>query len=270
MNALKQRLLAGEFISAAWAEMGSADNAEVMVYNGWPVIVIDGEHGIGDLETWVGMSRAIEAAGGHAVLRVPNSQPWMLNKILDRGIRSIIVPRVNTPEEAQIIADACRYPPRGNRGYAAPILRASNYSARPDYALKEAHDDVLVMVQCEHVQAVENIAAIASIDGIDAIFIGPNDLAGSVNHLERLTEAEPQALIQRAEEGCLAKGKLLATIAGAGRSWADLKEIGYRFVVGPNDVSLLINGARQAAAERDQSLGTEAAPLKKPGASYGW
>lgn len=267
MNRLKQRLAAGEFVTAAWAEMGSPDNAEAMVRNGWDVILIDGEHGIGDLEQWVAVARAVEAAGGEAVLRVPNAQQWMLNKILDRGFRSLVVPRVNTPSEARSIADACLYPPHGTRGYAAPIVRASQFGARPDYALQEAQDDLLLMVQCEHVEAVDNIAEIASILGIDGIFIGPNDLAGSVNHLERLFDEKPQMLIEKVEAECRRQGKMLATILGARGGWAELKAKGYRFVAGPNDVSMIVNAARQSAAERDAAL--ERLP-KEPsaGASY--
>lgn len=235
--------------------MGSPDNAEAMVRNGWEVIVIDGEHGIGDLEQWVAVARAVEAAGGQPVLRVPNAQQWMLNKILDRGFQSLIVPRVNTPAEAGAIAEFCLYPPHGTRGYAAPIVRASQFGARPGYALQEAHDDLLLMVQCEHVEAVDNIAEIASIAGIDAIFIGPNDLAGSVNHLERLFDETPQALMERVEAECRRQGKMLATIVGARGGWAELKAKGYRFVIGPNDVSMIVNASRQSAAERDADLG---------------
>lgn len=254
MNNLKQRLLAGQFVAAAWAEMGSPDNAEAMVRHGWPVILIDGEHGIGDVEQWVAVARAVEAAGGEVILRVPNAEQWMLNRVLDRGFRSILVPRVNSASEARAIADFCRYPPHGSRGYAAPIVRASAFGARPGYALEEAHQELFLMIQCEHVDAVENIAEIAAVPGIDAIFIGPNDLSGSAHHLERMLEPVPQALIRKVEEECGRQGKMLATIVGAGRGWADLQALGYRLVIGPNDVSLIVNGARQAARERDELL----------------
>ncbi|MCF3642069.1 aldolase/citrate lyase family protein [Rhizobium sp. TRM95111] len=217
MNRIKQRLLAGEFVTGAWSEMGSPDNAEAMVRNGWPVILIDGEHGIGDLEQWVAVARAVEAAGGDVILRVPHAEQWMLNRALDRGFRSILVPRVNSAQEARAIAGFCRYPPHGSRGYAAPIVRASGFGARSGYALEEAHHELLLMIQCEHVDAVENIAEIAAVPGIDAIFIGPNDLSGSISHLERMLEPEPQALIKKVEAECDRQGRMLATILGAGR-----------------------------------------------------
>lgn len=254
MTPLKQRLKAGEFVAAAWVELGNADVAEALVRNGWSVIVIDGEHGVGDIEDWVAVARAVECAGGEVVLRVPAGDETLLKRVLDRGFRSILVPQVSTADAARTIASACRYPPIGHRGYAAPIVRASGYGARPGYALTESHEELLLMVQCEHVEAVENLAEIAAVPGIDMIFVGPNDLAGSIAHLERMTEPEPQALLARIEAFANASGTLLGTICGAGRDWARLRDLGYRFVIGPNDVSLVVNGARSAADERDGAV----------------
>ncbi|MCO6187892.1 HpcH/HpaI aldolase/citrate lyase family protein [Rhizobium sp. L1K21] len=260
MNSLKQRLLAGEFVAAAWVELGNADIAEAMVRAGWSVIVIDGEHGTGDLEQWVAVARAVEAAGGEVVLRVPHGQPWMLNRVLDRGFHSIIVPRVNSAQEARVIADACRYPPHGNRGYAAPIVRASGFGAEPDYALETAHEETLIMVQCEHVDAVNNIDELAAVKGIDAVFIGPNDLAGSINRLERLRSPEVLELIEKVETECKRQGRMLATITGVERGFGELKALGYAFAIGINDVSLVVNGARAAAKDRDLAMTGSAAP----------
>lgn len=253
MNRLKQRIASGEQVSAAWVELGNPDIAEIMVRHGWSTLVIDGEHGVGDLDDWVAVARAAEAAGAEVVLRVPDGSDTMLKRVLDRGFRSLIVPMVNTAEQARAIVASCRYPGLGRRGYAAPIVRASDWGARPGYARDEAADELLLMLQCEHVEAVENLPQIAAVPGVDLIFIGPNDLAGSIDHLERMLEPAPQDLLRRIEAGAAQAGKPLATIIGAGRNWSDLRALGYRFVIGPNDISLLIAGARAAAAERDQA-----------------
>lgn len=253
MNPIKNRVLAGDIVTAAWAELGSPDSAEAMARNGWPVIVIDCEHGIGDLERAVHIARAVESAGGEAVLRVPDGSETTLKRALDRGFRSIIVPQVNTAEYARAIVDCCLYPPLGRRGYAAPIVRASGYGARADYAA-HAHEELLLMVQIEHHEAVDNLAEIAAVPGIDVLFVGPNDLAASVGRMERMLDPEPQALLKRIEDGAAAAGKPLATIVGAGRDFADLARLGYRFVIGPNDVSFVVGGAVQAAEQRDRQL----------------
>lgn len=254
MNRLKQRISAGEQVAAAWVELGNPDIAEIMVHHGWSTIVIDGEHGVGDLDDWVAVARAAEGAGADVVLRVPDGSDTMLKRVLDRGFRSLIVPMVNTADQARQIVSACRYPGAGRRGYAAPIVRASDWGARPGYAREEANDEILLMLQCEHIEAVENLPEIAAVDGVDLIFIGPNDLAGSIDHLERMLEPAPQDLLRRIEAGAAAAGKPLATILGAGRGWAELRALDYRFMIGPNDISLLIAGARGAAADRDQVM----------------
>ena len=251
MNPLKARLMAGDTIKAAWVELGSPDVAEIMVRHGWDVIVIDGEHGIGDLETWVSVARAVEAAGGEVILRVPDGSDTMLKRVLDRGFRSIIVPMVNSAADAAAIAASCRYPTLGRRGYAAPILRASRFGTVAGYATSEAASELLLIVQCEHADAVADIKALAGVDGVDMVFIGPNDLAGSMGLLEQLEAPALNAAFAQVEKAVTASGKKLGTITGpAGRGWADLTAKGYGLIVGPNDISFLIEGARAAASAR--------------------
>lgn len=253
MNRLKQRLLAGETVTAAWSEMGSPDNAEAIAANGWPVIVIDGEHGVGDLETWVAIARAVESVGGEVALRVPEATEALLKRVLDRGFRSIMVPQVNTAEHAAAIASWCRYPPLGGRGYAAPIVRASRYGAVADYA-RRAHEELLLMVQVEHHEAVANLASIAAAPGVDMLFVGPNDLSASIDRLEAMESSETQGMLKRVEAEASDLGAMLGTVTGGGRSIADLARLGYRLIVAQNDVSLLVNATRAAAAERDAML----------------
>ncbi|MFW2542090.1 HpcH/HpaI aldolase family protein [Primorskyibacter sp. 2E107] len=245
---LKSLIAKGDMIPAAWAELGSPDTAEMMVRHGWNVIIIDGEHGRGDLELWVHMQRAVEAAGGIAILRLPDGDDTRIKQALDRGFRNFIVPMVNSKAEAERIASAFYYPKRGHRGYAAPIVRGSDWGARPEYAREEAHDELVVMVQCEHVDAVDALEEIVTVPGIDMIFLGPNDLAATAGHLERLDDPEALALFARVEKTCAAAGKPLATVRSAGRDWADLEKLGFRLVAGINDASLVIDGARAELA----------------------
>lgn len=270
MNRLKQRLLAGETVAAAWSEMGSPENAEAMASNGWPLIVIDGEHGVGGIETWVAIARAVEAAGGEVVLRVPEATEALLKRVLDRGFRSIMVPQVNTAAQAAAIASWCRYPPLGRRGYAAPIVRASRHGAIADYA-RRAHEELLLMVQIEHHEAVDNLAAIAGVPGIDMLFVGPNDLSASIDRLEAMESEATQGMLRRIEEEARDTGALLGTVTGGGRGIADLARLGYRFIVAQNDVSLLVGAARAAAAERDRALSAfDGVDRDVPGAARGY
>lgn len=266
MNTLKSRLLSGEFVTAAWAELGHPDIAEILVRHGWPTVLIDGEHGIGDLETWVAVARAVEAAGGEVILRVPDGADTTLKKAMDRGFRSIIVPMVDTVEQAMRIAASCHYPVRGTggtgRGYAAPIVRGSDYGTRPDYAVQTANEDVLLFVQCETPESVAALSEIADIEGIDGIFLGPNDLAATLGHIEDMDHATPQAVFAEVEAKVKRAGKLLATVPGGGRDWAILRDKGFNLVAGVNDVSFLIEAARTSAQTRDAQLGNRSVPAQ--------
>lgn len=253
-NRLKARLAAGETVCAAWLEFGAPEVAEALVHSGWNVIVIDCEHGSAGLEDGMKLIRAVEAAGGEAVVRVPDGQEATLKRALDRGVRSLMVPMVNSPEIAASVAAFCRYPPLGRRGYAAPIVRASDYGVRADYAAT-AHEELLLMVQIEHIDAVRDLDAIMAVPGVDMGFVGPNDLAGSMNLLERMEDPASLAALAEIENKADARGAMLGTIVGAGRGYADLRKLGYRFIVGPNDISLLVGAARAAAAARDGELG---------------
>lgn len=243
-NAIKARLAEPRMIPAAWAELGSPDTAEIMVRHGWDVIVIDGEHGRGGLEDWVHISRAVQAAGGTVVLRLPDANDTMIKQALDRGFCNFIVPMVNSAAQARHVVSAFHYPTRGHRGYAAPIVRGSNWGATPEYARKTASEDVVIMVQCEHMDAVADLEQIAAVDGIDAIFIGPNDLAASAGYLERMDDAGFLPTLDQVEAIAHKHGIPLATVRGPGRDWDELNRRGFRLVAGINDVSLVIDGAR--------------------------
>jgi len=188
------------------------------------------------------------------VVRVPDGQEATLKRALDRGARSLMVPMVNSPALAASVAGFCRYPPLGRRGYAAPIVRASDYGVRADYAAV-AHEELLLMVQIEHIDAVRDFDAIMAVPGVDMAFVGPNDLAGSIDLLERMEAPASLAALAEIERKATASGAQLGTIIGAGRGYADLRRLGYRFIVGPNDISLLMGAARAAAAARDGELG---------------
>jgi 4-hydroxy-2-oxoheptanedioate aldolase len=254
-NKLKARLKAGETVAAAWLDLGSADVAELLVHAGWDVIVVDCEHGAAGLEEAVNLIRAVEAAGGDAVLRVPDGNESTLKRVLDKGARSIMVPMVHTAEKAREIAQSCLYPPRGRRGYAAPIVRATGYGARSDYAREVAHDELLLMVQIEHPDAVDEVEEMATIPGIDMIFVGPNDLAAGMGHLEDMDRDDVRAVITRAEGHAKAGGLMQGTVLWPGQDYASLRDAGYGFIVGPCDVAMLAQAARDARADCNRQLG---------------
>lgn len=252
-NKLKQRLRDGETVTAVWLELGSPDVAEILVRSGWDTVLIDCEHGVAGLEDGLSLIRAVEAAGGDAIVRVPDASEATLKRALDRGARSILVPMVNSPEIARQVVRACRYAPMGGRGYAAPIVRASGFGHWTDYAAA-ANEEVFVAIQIEHVDATEHVAEFASLEGIDMGFIGPNDLAASMGRLEQLDDATVTEKIAQVERAARESGLALGTITGS-RDAGALHEAGYRLILGPNDVMLLAGAARDAARARDETMG---------------
>lgn len=248
-NPLKQRIKTPAMIPAAWVELGSPDIAEILVRHGWDTIVIDGEHGRGELEDWVHIARAVEACGATPILRLPEGNDTLIKRALDRGFRNFIVPMVNTREQAEQVVSAFFYPLKGRRGYAAPIVRGSHWGSRPDYGRVESFDDLVIIVQCEHVDAVHSIDDIMAVEGIDMIFIGPNDLAASAGHLEHMDHPEVQALIETVEAAAKRHNMPLATVRSPGRDWKDLDDRGFRLVAGVNDISMLIESAQNSLTE---------------------
>ena len=247
-NGLKARLQSGESVFGAWVGTGSAANAEILAHAGFDFLVIDQEHGSGEMADAAAALRAAEASGTPCIVRAPWNDPIWLKRILDAGADSLMIPSIETAAAAAAAVRACRYPPEGMRGYAAGVVRASTYGFEPGYVHK-AIANLLLVLQIESAAAVEEAAGICATEGVDVVFIGVNDLAGSIGRLEQLDHPDVRALVRRCEEIILASGKPMGTVPSAGASWQELFQRGYRMVVGPHDVILLREAARAAAQD---------------------
>lgn len=246
-NWVKKQLREGKNLTAMWAHSGSATIVEAAVHAGWKIVLIDNEHGFAGLETTINLIRAVECAGGHVIVRVPWNDPVYFKRILDVGVRSLMIPMIANRNEAEAAVAACKYPPQGWRGNAHMLVRASGYGADPDYG-KKANDELLLIAQIEQREAVEDIEEIAAVEGIDMLFIGPMDLAGSMGRFEDLGSSEVTATITEVAGRILASGKMLGGFPLPGTSDSDLEAEGYRFIARHSDIRLF----RQAAAEAVQ------------------
>lgn len=247
-NHLKARLLAGEAAYGCWVGGGSPTNCEILGHLGFDFLLADHEHGIGETRDIVDALRAIESTPTPAVVRVPWNDHVFLKRVIDAGVQSVMIPQVDTPEAGVEAVKACLYPPQGIRGYAASVVRASSYGTAPDY-LEKANANMLIVLQLESYSAVEHAAEISAIEGADIIFIGINDLAGSVGRLGQTGHPEVQALARKAERDILAAGKIMGTVPNAGANVHELLERGYRFIPGPYDVALLRDSGLAAMSE---------------------
>ena len=247
-NQLKKQLGDGKNIHAMWNQSASPVIAEAAVYAGWPTILIDNEHGFANLETTMHLIRAVESAGGQTIVRVPWNDQVYLKRVLDIGAQTIMIPMINDKAAAEDAVAACKYPPQGRRGYAAPVTRASGYGGDPDYG-KNANDELLLIAQIEHVDAFANIEEIASVDGIDMLFIGPNDLAGSMGHFEDMLHEDVTTMVVDIEKRIAASGKMLGGFPLPGKTNEEVEQLGYRIIAAHADVWIFRTAAEKLAAK---------------------
>jgi 4-hydroxy-2-oxoheptanedioate aldolase len=241
-NVLKQKLLAGQKALGCWAALGSPVVSELLALTGFDYLLLDQEHGLGDMGSLVAQMQAMSATPCTAVVRVPWNDHVILKRVLDAGAEGVMIPAIDTAEQARAAVAACRYPVAGIRGAGASMARASNYGIAADYA-KTAGDELLVILQIESALAVGNIDEILAVEGIDMLFIGPGDLAASVGHMGNMKHPEVAALIGHAEKRILASGKPMGTVPHPGSTWQDMFGRGYAFVNAGSDVSRLRDGA---------------------------
>jgi len=204
-NHFKQNLATGKPQIGLWLALGSPTSTEIIAGSGYDWLLLDLEHTTIDVGTVLDHLRAAKGGTAEMVVRVPWNEPVIFKRLLDAGVRSFMVPMVQSAQEARAAVAATRYPPDGIRG-AAGNTRASNFARNPTYML-HAHEEMCVIAQIETLRAVDAIGEIGAVNGIDGLFIGPNDLAASLGLVGRTTHAEVQQLIARALERMKATGK---------------------------------------------------------------
>jgi 2-dehydro-3-deoxyglucarate aldolase/4-hydroxy-2-oxoheptanedioate aldolase len=252
-NRVKRMIKAGKKTAGGWAQLCSPLSAECLARGGFDWVLIDMEHAGGDILTLMSQCQAIAAAGTGAVpiVRVPWNDLVWIKRILDAGAYGLMIPYVNTREEAIKAVQACKYPPQGFRGIAGSV-RAAGYGRDTAQYLKRANDEIFVMLQVETPQAIENMEAIASVPGVDALFIGPMDLSTSMGYFGNPAAPEVQAVIATAEAKAKKLGMPLGTISGSWDQAKTLYDRGYQLITLISD-SVLISkvGAETMAKFRE-------------------
>ncbi len=245
-NAFKQALSRCERQVGLWCSMASPVSAEILAGAGFDWIVIDGEHAPNDITTLLPQLQAMRGGTAEPVFRVPWNEPVIIKRALDVGARSLLIPFLQNADEARKAVAATRYPPLGIRGVAvAP--RANNYGRIQGYH-RNAHLDTCVLVQIETKIALKEIEAVAAVEGVDGIFIGPSDLAADFGHLGNTKHPDVQAAIADAAARIRAQGKSAGTLAGNADDVEALFELGYNFVAVGSDVGILARNAEALAA----------------------
>lgn len=245
-NAFKKALATHQRQLGLWCGLTSPIAAEILAGAGFDWIVVDGEHAPNDIPLLVAQLQAMRGGTAEPVFRVPWNDPVIIKRALDAGARSLLIPFIQTPEEAHKAVAATRYPPLGIRGVSvAP--RANDYGRVQNYH-KNAHLDTCVLLQLETRAALEHIEEVAAIDGVDGIFLGPSDLAADFGHLGNPKHPDVQAAIADAARRIRAAGKSAGTLSGNLDDVERLFDLGYNFTAAGSDVGILARNAEQIAA----------------------
>jgi 4-hydroxy-2-oxoheptanedioate aldolase len=261
-NTFKAAIRAGLPQIGLWLNMAEALPAEIAGHAGFDWLVIDGEHGPNDLRSILAQLRALSASPAEIVVRPPVGETWIIKQLLDIGARTLLVPMVDSAEQAQELVRAVRYPPAGKRGLGAAVARASRFNTIADYA-DNADDEICLLVQAETMAAIDDLERIAAVDGVDGVFIGPADLSADMGYRGRMEAPEVQQVIETALARIIAAGKpagILTFNEDLNRRYLDL---GASFVAVGADVTELSAALRSLAARYGRGIG---AP--KPSSGY--
>ncbi len=243
-NYIREKIRSKKKISAAWAQAGSNITAEILAEAGFDAIVIDLEHGAGDVPVLISQIQAMKGLNAVPIVRAPWNDFVQIKRILDAGAMGLLVPYVNTKEEAERVVQSSHYPQDGIRGVAGSA-RAAHYGNGSMRYLSTANKEVFLMVAIETGTGVGNLEQIVNVDGIDGIFIGPNDLASDLGYLCDPSQPEVQQTIKRIEEIVIPSDKILATVSSSFEDAQAKFDRGYDMLMLMSDTTSLSKTARE-------------------------
>jgi 2-dehydro-3-deoxyglucarate aldolase/4-hydroxy-2-oxoheptanedioate aldolase len=241
----RPRLTAGELLVGTLVTLPAPAIAEILADLGFDWLFVDTEHGPFDaLET----QALLQAAGSRypCLVRVPAGEEVWIKKALDVGATGVIVPQVNSVEEAERVVRLCKYPPEGTRGVG--LARTHGYGSRFQEYVAVANQVVTVVIQIEHADALEDVGAIVSVPGIDAVLIGPYDLSASLGRMGQVDHPEVLDAIAQIRAACLAAGVRLGAFGVDAGAVQPFIEQGFSLIAVGTDALFLMQAAREALA----------------------
>ncbi|MBY6066029.1 HpcH/HpaI aldolase/citrate lyase family protein [Leisingera aquaemixtae] len=247
-NSFKQALSQGKRQIGCWMSFADGQIAEIMGTCGFDWLVIDGEHAPNDIRSIRDQLIALAASPSHPVVRVPVGETWMIKQVLDAGAQTVLVPIVESADQARELVRACHYPPKGVRGVGATAARATMFGTVTEY-IQTADQEVCLLVQVENRAGMAALDEILQVEGIDGVFIGPADLSTDMGHQGNSAHPEVRAAIAdaitRIKAAGLAPG-ILGTTDEATQAYTDM---GAQFLAVGIDVMVLAKNARDLAAK---------------------
>lgn len=259
---LARRLRAGETVYSGWCMMGSPIVAETIARDGFAAVVLDAQHGLWHTSSLIAGVGAVHHAGSAPMVRVPLAAFDMVSRALDFGAEAVIAPMINNTSDARQFASAAKYPPLGERSFGPPrALMLQGQFAATDY-LTAANDGTLTLAMIETPEALSNAEAIAATPGIDALFIGPYDLATSLSagKAQDVNAPEVDKAIDKIRDAALKAGKIPGIYCRDAERAVEMAKRGFRFLTVGSDFSAV----RDSVAASMKTLAVTRANTKDP------
>jgi 4-hydroxy-2-oxoheptanedioate aldolase len=248
INTFKQALRAGRPQIGLWMGLANSYTSELLAPTGFDWFAIDAEHSPNDPRSVLAQLQAIAPYPVHGVVRTVSDDTAQLKQYLDIGAQTVLVPMVETAEQAARIVAATRYPPKGVRGVGSALARASRWNQVQDY-LQRCDEEICVLVQVESLIGLQNLSEICRVGGVDGVFFGPADLAGSMGLLGRSTDPAVQSAIDAGIKQVVASGKAAGVLTTDRKLAQKHLDLGALFVAVGVDTSLLVRAAQALATE---------------------
>lgn len=248
VNSFKQRLLHAEPQIGLWLGLANAYCAELAANAGFDWLLLDAEHAPNDVRSLLAQLQAIAPYPAQAIIRPPIGDTALIKQLLDIGAQTLLVPMVETAAQAQQLVRAMRYPPQGVRGVGSALARASRWNSIPGY-LDQADEQMCLLVQIENLEGLANLDAIAAVEGVDGLFIGPADLSAAMGHRGNPGHPEVAAAIEDAIRRIRQAGKAVGILSADPVLVRRYIELGAHFVAVGVDTTVLMKGLQSLAGQ---------------------
>lgn len=258
MNEFKQRLMARQPQIGLWLGLADPYSAELAANVGFDWLLIDGEHAPNDLRSVLSQLQAVAPYRSRPIVRPMSGDAALIKQLLDIGAQTLLVPMVDTADQARALVRAVTYPPQGIRGMGSGMARASRWNAIADY-LDQADDAVCLLVQVESLEGLANLDAIIAVEGVDGVFIGPADLSAAMGHRGNPGHPDVQDAIEHAILRICEAGKAAGILTPDERLARRYLELGATFVAVGVDTTVLMRGLK-ALSSRFKSLDAPPSP----------
>ena len=262
INKFKHAIAEGQVQFGLWSGIPDTTDAEICAGSGFDWLLFDGEHAPFDMRAIYNCLQAVAPYDIHPIVRAVQGETNLIKQLLDYGAQTLLIPMVDTAEQAAELVSAVRYPPEGIRGMGSSISRGARWNTIPDY-LTTANDEICLLIQVETTRALDNLDDILAVEGVDGVFIGPSDLSASMGYVGNASHSDVVTVIDDTIARISSAGKAAGILSLEESQARHYIEVGATFVGVAVDTLILGNGVRQMAARFKENESTEEKDLAK-------